>query len=248
VTPRIRFVVGFVLCLTTAIQSQQAGAASVDPDKDPQPPKLLEEARTLIDGKKPQAAIEKCEKVIALFKTHYDGSKHKIYCARTSAESLGYLLKAAAAMDKGAFEAGKHDAIVLSASWASAYFLKAYALQDLGRGAEAKSTIKLAVELSPWSCLYLCELSSIYKLEKDWSRAKEAFETAEDQASLSPDDVKAAELGQARRGLGYVLVELGQLDEAEKKYQQCLKENPNDTKAAAELEYVRGLKTKTKSK
>jgi hypothetical protein len=32
----------------------------------------------------------------------------------------------------------------------------------------------------------------------------------------------------------------------EKKNQQCLRENPNDTKAAAELEYVRGLKAKSK--
>jgi tetratricopeptide (TPR) repeat protein len=236
------------LCLAATVHSPETRAATADPDKDPETPKLLEEARTLIDGKKPQAAVENCEKVIALFKAHYANTKHKIYCARTSAENLGYLLKAAAAMDKGEFEAGKHDAIVLSASWASAYFLKAYALQDLGRIADAKSAIKLAVELSPWSCLYLCELGSIYKLEKDWPKAKEAFETAEDQASLSPDDVKAAELGQARRGLGYVLVELGQLDEAEKKYQQCLKGNPNDTKAAEELQYVRGLKAKRKSK
>jgi hypothetical protein len=41
-----------------------------------------------------------------------------------------------------------------------------------------------------------------------------------------------------------VLVELGQLAEAEKKYQQCLRDDPNDKKAAAELEYVRGMKAK----
>ena len=35
-------------------------------------------------------------------------------------------------------------------------------------------------------------------------------------------------------------VELGKLDEAEKKYQQCLAADPKDTKAAQELEYVRG--------
>jgi Flp pilus assembly protein TadD len=56
------------------------------------------------------------------------------------------------------------------------------------------------------------------------------------------------ELGRARRGLGYVLVELGKLDEAEKKYQQCLVDDPKDRKAAAELEYVRGLKAKAKSR
>ncbi len=206
---------------------------------------LLAEASTLIDGKKPQPALEKCEKVIVSFKAYYGSRKEKIYCARTSAESLGYLLKAAAGSDQDTSREGK--AIVLSSSWAEAYFIKAFALHDLGRIAESKSTIMLAIELSPWNCKYLCELGSVYQIEKNWPKAKEAFETAEGQASLGPDDVKAAELGQARRGLGYVLVELGQLDEAEKKYQQCLAANPKDTKAARELEYVRGLRAKIKS-
>jgi tetratricopeptide (TPR) repeat protein len=83
-------------------------------------------------------------------------------------------------------------------------------------------------------------------LEKNWTKAKEAFEKAEDQAPTSPDESKAEVLGRARRGLGYVFVELGQLDEAEKKYRQCLAADPRDTKAAKELEYVRGLRTKAK--
>jgi len=240
-TPSFRFLFGFVLLIGLFDNSR---AAPSDPDKDPQLPRLLEEARALIDRKQPQAGIEKCENVIALFKTYYGTSKSKIYCARSSTENLGYLLKAAADMDKGEFEKGKKNAIVLSSTWASAYFLKGYALQDLGRIAEAKAALKLALELSPWSSLYLSELGSVYKLEKNWREAKKTFEMAEEQAALSPDDLKAAELGLARRGLGYVLVELGQLDEAEKKYQQCLKDDPNDTKAAAELEYVRGLKAK----
>jgi tetratricopeptide (TPR) repeat protein len=227
------------LCLAAALQTQKAGTASPDPDKDLQTPKFLEEARTLIDGKKTQAAIEKCEKVIALFKAHYANTKEKIYCARTSAESLGYLLKAAAE---------KHNAIALSSTWSDAYFMKGYALQELGRMAEAKSAVQQAVELSPWSSHYLSELGNIYELEKNWAKAKEIFEAAEEHAPLSPDEAKAAELGRARRGIAYVLVELGQLDEAEKKYQQCLKDNPNDTKATAELEYVRGLKAHKKSK
>jgi Flp pilus assembly protein TadD len=248
VAPGIRIISGFVSCLAAIVCGREAVAASADPDKDPHTLTLLEEVRPLIDAKNPEGAIEKCDQIIALFKAHYGSSKHKIYCARTPAESLGYLMIAAAAINKGTFETGKRDAIVLSATWASAYFLKAYALQDLSRISEARSTIRLAVELSPWSCLYLCELGSIYKLEKNWARAKEAYETAEGQASLSPDNVKAAELGQARRGLGYVMVELGQLDEAERKYQQCLAADPNDAKAAAELEYVRGLKAKRKSR
>jgi tetratricopeptide (TPR) repeat protein len=244
-TPRIRLAVGILFLFLLAIQSQRA-ASPLDPDKDPQMQSLLQEARKLAAEKELPAAIDKCDKIIASFKAHYEGRKEKIYCARTSAESLGYMLTAAAEMDKREFQNSK--AIVISPTWAEAYFYKGYVLQDLGRTAEAKAALLLAVELSPWNCKYLCELGSIYKLEKNWAKAKEVFEKAEDQASIGPDDVKAIELGQARRGLGYVFVELGQLDEAEKKYQQCLATDPKDTKAARELEYVRDLRAKTKSR
>jgi tetratricopeptide (TPR) repeat protein len=246
-TPRIRLAVGILCLFLSAVQNQRA-AAPADPDKDPELSNLLLEARALIDSKKPQTAIEKCEKVIASFKAHYGNSKSKIYCAQTSAENLGYLLMAAAAMDKGEFSADKRNAIVLSSTWASAYFIKAYALQDLHRLPEAKAVLLLALELSPWNSRYLSELGSIYVLEKNWAKAKEAFEKAEDQAPTSSEESKAEVLARARRGLGYVFVELGQLDAAEKKYQQCLAADPQDTRAAKELEYVRDLRAKTKSR
>jgi tetratricopeptide (TPR) repeat protein len=113
--------------------------------------------------------------------------------------------------------------------------------------AEAKSAVKLAIELSPFNSRYLSELGEMYQLEKNWPKAKETFEAAEENAGLSPAELKGDELGRARRGLGYVFVELGKLEEAEKKYQQCLAADPHDTRAARELEYVRGLQTKTKS-
>ena len=105
-TPRMRLAVG-ILCLFLAAVQNQRAAAPANPDKDPELSNLLLEARALIDAKKPQPAIEKCEKVIASFKAQYGNSKSKIYCAQTSAENLGYLLMAAAAMDKGEFEADK---------------------------------------------------------------------------------------------------------------------------------------------
>lgn len=177
-TPGIRLVVRILFLLLCA---SQRAATPANPDKDPELSNLLQEARALVDAKKPQPAIEKCDRVIASFKAHYANSKSKIYCAQTSAENLGYLLMAAAAMDKGEFKADKKDAIVLSSTWSTAYFIKAYALQDLGRIGEAKLALQLALELSPWNSRYLSELGSIYVLEKNWTKAKEAFEKAEDR-------------------------------------------------------------------
>jgi len=212
-----------------------AVAGGDDPDKDPQIKKGLEEVRHLIDSRKPSEAIPKCDAVINAFSAHYGDSEMKVYCARTSAESLAVLLKAAV---------DKTNAIALSSTWSDAYFMKGFALQDLHRLGEAKAAVQLALKLSPLNSQYLAEIGELCALEKNWAKAEQAYREAEDNAPLSPEASKADELATARRGLAYVLVERGKLDEAEKKYQQCLTANPNDTKAKAELEYVREQKAK----
>jgi Flp pilus assembly protein TadD len=238
--------IALLLLLWEFCATPQTNAAATNPDQDPQLSKLLEDARNLIDAKKPQLAIEKCDKVIEAFKTHYAKSEHKIYCARSSSENLAYLVMAGANMNNGHFEKGKKDAIALSSTWSSAYYMKGWALEELNKMREARTTILQAIELSPFNSHYLNELAYLFMLEKNWPKALETYRAAEEHAALSPDDVKQAELGRARRGMGYVLVELGKLDEAEEKYLECLKDDPNDKKAAAELEYVRNLKAKTR--
>jgi tetratricopeptide (TPR) repeat protein len=207
------------------------------PDKDPQMAKFLQAARHLIDTRDQAAAIQKCNTVIKAFESYYGNSTQKLFCARTSAETLGVLLKAAV---------DKTNAIALSSTWSDAYFMKGYALQDLHRVNEARLLLQQALKLSPLNSQYLAEIGEVYALEKNWPQAEQAYRDAEENAPLAPEDSRADELGRARRGLGYVLVELGKLDEAEKKYQQCLAANPNDRKAKAELDYVRERKAKSK--
>jgi tetratricopeptide (TPR) repeat protein len=209
--------------------------AESDPDKDPRFGKLVAESEQLAKAKKSSAAIEKCDKVIAAFKGYYGRQQRKIYCGNSSAEVLGNLLQAAVKNE---------NAIVLSPTWANAYFVKGYALEDLHRLGEAKASVLLAVSLSPTNSHYLNELGAIYQLEKNWPKAKETFLAAEDNAPLSPEETRADDLARARRGLGYVYVELGQMAEAEQKYRQCLATNPSDTRARDELQYVEQVRAK----
>jgi tetratricopeptide (TPR) repeat protein len=225
----------FIATVTVGI----AAPVGVDPDKDPQMVKLIQEARLLMNSGSQAATIPKCDAVISAFTAYSGNSTQKVFCARTSAESLRVLLTAAA---------DKTNAIALSSTWSDAYFMKGYALQDLKQLGEAKSMVQRALELSPFNSLYLAEMGEIYALEKNWPKAEQAYQEAEDNAPLSPEASKADDLGRARRGLGYVFVELGKLDEAEKKYQQCLTANPNDSKAKAELEYVRAQKAKRETR
>ena len=121
--------------------------------------------------------------------------------------------------------------------------MKGYALSEMGHLSEARSSIERAIALSPENSQYLSELGHIHQLLKEWPKALEYYRKAEMSAeAFSPPSVKAFELGVARRGMGYVLVELGRLDEAEDKYLQCLAADPNDVRAKNELEYVRNLK------
>ena len=239
----------FFLCVNLTLVAAPPPAG--DPEKDPQMLKLLDDARRLLDGKQPAASIQQCDKVIAGYKEYYGARKEKIYCARDSPETLLYLLKDAAGTDGHLTvppdlkpPAHTKNSIVLSSTWANAYFMKGFAWQDLGRMAEAKSAVQAAIDLSPANSQYRSELGGIYELEKDWPKATEQFAAAEASVGLMPEGERAGELGHARRGLAYVLVELGKLDEAEKKYQECLAADPNDARAKGEMEYIRSLRAK----
>lgn len=233
--------------LLIAFSSSPATATeSQEPDRDPRMISLIDQAQKLVEARKPTDAIGKCDQIIAAFTERYRGSNEQIYCGREPTEKGAYLIKAAAESIKGG--ARKRSATVLSSTWADAYFVKAYALQDLHRLNEAKATLKLALALSPFNSHYLNELGELYQLEKNWQKAKEQFKAAEDNASLAPHETRADDLAHARRGSGYVFTELGDFDAAERKYKQCLATNPNDTAAKNELEYIRQRRAKSKQR
>lgn len=197
-------------------------------DKDSELEALVQEATRLVAQKKPADAVEKCDIVIAAFKAKYEKSKETIYCAQSSTESLAYLLTASQA---------KKAAKVISQTWAEAYFVRGFAFTDLQKPVEAKRDLVSALALSPYNPHYLCEMGHIFTVERNWGKARELYAAAEEHYGFSPKPKE--DLALARRGTGYVLVELGKLAEAEKKYEECLAADPEDRKAKAELEYVR---------
>ncbi len=178
---------------------------------------------------------------IAQVIAHYENGPGKDrskrhYCARTPAESLLYLAEAAK---------DHLDAVVLSPTWANAYFFESSALTDLGRIEESQAALHKALELSPWNSWYLSELGYTYEMQHDFDKALEVFQQAEAAANFSPDNLKTIELTHALRGEGYALTELRRLDEAESKYHKALKLDPNDQKSKNELEYIGQLRAKS---
>jgi tetratricopeptide (TPR) repeat protein len=202
--------------------------------------KLLVEGITLLKSKNLNEAVTTFDKIITEYKEAYKNEKQTLYSAHSATESMVYALEAA--------NAGK-SAKIVSATYSYAYYLKANALIDLGNIKEAKKMLDRALTLSPHNSLFLSEKGNIYQREKNWTEALKIFQQAESAAQeFSPTETKNNELTLALRGIGYVYVEQGKLDDAEKIYLHCLEINANDFRALSELKYVQGLQAKLNNK
>lgn len=198
--------------------------------------KLLGEGVPLLQAKRPEEAIKRVfDPVIAFYESHWRNSEIEPYCTRWQVESLLYLMMAATAKPP-------KSAIVLKLAWSDAHYLRAYALIEMGKFPEAAQALAKALELAPQNAHYLNELGNLQSRVKPWDKALQTFKTASEAAnSCSPPGLKNAELGRSWRGLGYAYVELKRFGEAKAIYRECLKLNPADRQAAAELKFVEGI-------
>lgn len=167
----------------------------------------------------------------------FEGTTKRYYAARTPAESLLYSLKAVA---------DGESAQVLSVPCGMAHYLAAYANIDLGNIAAAEEHLKSALHWSPVNPQYQSELAHLMQIRRDWNEALRLFSDAEDNAeAFSPEHMRNNELARAKRGIGFTLIELGRLEEAEVKFLECLEIDPDDEKAKHELAYLGQLKKST---
>jgi Flp pilus assembly protein TadD len=225
------------LVLPSPARSQAAPPASTG--EDAKVSQQLVDGVRLMQSKKSAEAIQIFDSVAAGYESKYKDKNTKYYSARSPAETLFYTLDAATS--------NKGSATVVSGNWGYAYYLKAYALLDLGRVAEAKAQLQRAVTLSPQNSQFLSELGHVYQLEKNWQTALQIFQRAESAAKeFSPANARNGELGRAWRGMGFAYVELNRLDDAEAMYRQCLELDKNDAAAMRELRYVQGVKARAK--
>jgi tetratricopeptide (TPR) repeat protein len=191
---------------------------------------LIERAVILIHDKKAAEAIPLLDRVIAAEEKAHAGEKRQIYSARSMAETLMYMAEASAA---------KKEAVAFGPEWSLALFLKGFALVDLGSAEAAGPLFERAVALSPGNSQYLAELGEWHKNRREWDQAYARFEKAEEVAGLVAEHRRKPERSRALRGMGFVLIEQGKLDEAEKMFRKCLEIDPNDAGAKGELQFIR---------
>lgn len=223
--------ISFIFVGCTSHQQYAANQQAVDQSLSRN--ELLSKGFDLIERNPSDAITHYFDKVIAMCDQQYQPSINKIYASRGMSEAIYYMALAAA------FGV---DAVAVDSTCADALYLKGAASIDLGRIFEAKDYLERAVELSPLNALYLSELGHVFQINTEWQRAMEIFLKAEDHAeSFSPEELKISELSRAKRGIGYSLIELGDLDAAEAKYLECLALNSADTLATHELKYIKQL-------
>ncbi len=205
--------------------------AEAGPKPSPAAEKRIAQAEQLIrQDAFSEALAQFIEPTMAEFEKEYAGRAERVYCARSSVETLAYLTESASR---------EKPAIVVSQAYAHAYYLKGYILVDRGQLDAALPFLLKAVELSPSNAQYLSELGHVYQSEKNWEKSLETFARAADAARrFSGTAGQSADLRRALRGQGYTLIELGRFDEAAKLYHQCLELDPGDATAKGELGYI----------
>lgn len=180
-------------------------------------------------------AIADFEKAIEICNDEYTNDTQKVYASRGTAETLYYLMRAAA---------DGEEAIAIAPACAEVLYYKGYASLDLGLREQAEVFINKAIDMSPVNSMYLSELGHIYQSKGEWESALEIFTRAEESANIyTPPELKKYELGRTKRGVGFSLIELGRINEAEKKFIECLRIDKNDEGALKELNYIEYLRS-----
>jgi tetratricopeptide (TPR) repeat protein len=206
-----------------------APAAAAQPARIPKEDKRFDRVADLISGHEPAEAVELLDRIIADQEKANRRETRQVFCARSTTESLLY-----AGMST---RSGK-NAVILGPDWSMAIFLKGFALIDLNRSDEARPLFERAIAMSPMNAQFLGELGEWYKNRRDWPQAYALFERARAAAEFSPADMKDHDQRRGMRGMGFVLIEQGRLDEAEALFRKCLEIDPDDAGAKQELEYI----------
>ncbi|HFB65051.1 MAG TPA: tetratricopeptide repeat protein [Aeromonadales bacterium] len=226
-------IIYFSMFFLAACSTQSPNTKNLDRPEDEKISHLestMDKVQQALLNKNQLKAIELLEPEISRCEKQYPNQKSFYRIARSTKESLIYLL--GAAKNESKIE-------LVQDNCAEANYYMAYTYSESGDFSKAKKYLIKALAWSPLNATYTAELAYIYQKEKNMNVALELFKKSEINAeNYSPDILKVEELTRAKRGIGYILIEKGELDKAREKYLECLKLNANDASALNELEYI----------
>ncbi|MBC9031475.1 tetratricopeptide repeat protein [Sphingomonas sp. JC676] len=200
----------------------------------------VDKALALIKAGQPEAGLAELDQIIRDYEADYAGEKGRIFCASSPEESLQELATHSVA--------NKGRAIAIGTTWCFALWAKGFALIDLDRLDEAVKFLERAVAMWPMRAQFHSELGYTYQMLKRPDDALASYTRAADLAERLEGDARTRALRTAWFGMGFELIELDRLDEAEAILVKCLELTPDDEKVAHELKYVRDQQEARKKK
>lgn len=192
----------------------------------------VESAFQDILGGRPAQAIQKVEAVIASFEAMQVDNPHA--CAQTEDQAATLALLDA--------PKGDRKLTIVSMDYCAGYFIKGFALVDLHRKRDALPWLQRAHEHAPLHAHFTNELAEWYKADRQWQMAYDLFREASDSADNAEEASRNQYKARALRGMGFVRIETGDLNEAEALFSASLKLEPGSKAALNELEYIRSLR------
>lgn len=223
-----------ITAIGLALLCNTAALASPTPANAPQ---TVAQATALIKEHKSAQALALLEPLIAQFDPQIADAEAKgmVFCAASAMESLLYSSMAAGAKKSGT---------VFSADLCTTLFLKGFALAELERKTEAVAALERLTQLAPMHAHYFVELGAAYRADGQLDAAHKAYQQAIDNIQWAEDQTSAGfTRAAARRGIGYVLIEKGDLAGAEAAYRESLKDDPDSPVAKSELAYIAAKRT-----
>lgn len=187
----------------------------------------------------PAKAIALVNPVIASSEAMTPKADTNYFCARTPTDTIAGLFGSTLEKKSG---------VALSNSICVALFVKGFALVDLNRRAEAEPFLRRATELAPEDAHYLNEYAEWWKNEHQWQKSYDLFAAAESLATKQAGDERAEVHARSLRGMGFALIEMGRLDDAERRFRESQKFEPDSSAARNELTYIKEQRQKARGK
>lgn len=192
----------------------------------------VQQAVKLLHDKQPARVIEILAPLLTRFDERIGEAQKKgmAFCGPSMMEAILY---------SGLSASEKKDGVVFGPEVCQAYFFNAYALMETGNKAEALATLQRLTALAPMHGHYFVEMGYAYRVNGRNADAEAAYKSALGYADFAEDAAaKKFVRASAQRGLGYLLVESGDLVGAEKAYRKSLKDEPDSPVAKSELQFI----------
>ena len=122
-----------------------------------------------------------------------------------------------------------------------AFQLVGYIFAGAGETADALAWIDRAISIAPYMAEPHCEKGYVLNQLQEFDEALKEYEVAVQLSSDFPYSRHAKPM--ALRGMGFSLIELGRLDDAESAFRESLILEPGNELAESELLYIDGLRS-----